>query len=99
MSKHYEPDPYGLAEIAKSAQMGAAMVAIAKAGVAGAQSISPVVSGEYRDSFEVRPAVFRAGWRNEDRSGAQIVNTAPYASAVERRHKILSKVASIIGGG
>lgn len=99
MSKHYEHDPRGLVKVAQSKEMGAAMVAIGKSAVAGVQAISPVDSGDYRDSFRVVPATVRAGWKLDERAAARIENTSPYASDVERRHKVLGRVASIIEGG
>lgn len=99
MSKHYEPDLRGLGEIARSKEMGRAMVSLAQAGVAGARAVSPVVSGQYRDSFVVEETTRNAGWRNEPRAAARVTNTAPYAAKVEREHKVLSKVASIIEAG
>ncbi|MGP5381637.1 hypothetical protein ACTXL8_05555 [Glutamicibacter arilaitensis] len=99
MSKHYEPDASGLAEVARSPKMQAAMVGIATAAAAGGRAISPVDSGEYRDSFRVVPTTNTAGWKREKRAAARIENVAPHAAAVERRNKILSKLASIIESG
>lgn len=96
MTKHYESDPYGLAKLAKSPQMQKAMTGIATAGTAGARSIAPVVSGDYRDSLRVVPTTVRGGWRRGERAAVRIEATVPYASAVERRNKVLSKIASII---
>ncbi|WP_417372715.1 hypothetical protein [Glutamicibacter protophormiae] len=99
MTKHYESDPYGLAKLAKSPQMQKAMTSIANAGLAGARAIAPVASGRYRDSLEVEQTTVRAGWRKEERAAARIKATVPYASAVERRNKVMSKIASIIESG
>ena len=99
MPKHYEPDPVGLAEVGRSPEMQAAMIGIATAATAGARAISPVDSGEYRDSFRVVPTTNTAGWKREKRAAARIENVAPYATAVERRNKILFKLASIIESG
>lgn len=96
MAEHYEPDVAGLAEIARSPKMRAAMVGIATAAVSGARAISPVDSGKYRAGFTVEPTTNIAGWKNEERAAARIENTVPYASAVERKHKILGKIASIV---
>ncbi|MGQ3382975.1 hypothetical protein [Glutamicibacter sp. TV12E] len=99
MAKLYEPDPIGIAEVARSPKMQAAMVAIATAGVSGVRAISPVVSGEYRAGFAVEPTTSIVGWKNEVRAAARIVNTVPYASAVERKHRILSRISSIVESG
>jgi len=99
VSKNYEPDSKGLAQAARSKDMQRAMTGLARAAVAGVRSISPVVTGEYAGSFQVVETMARAGWRNEPRAAARIENTAPHASAVERKYKILSKAASIIEGG
>lgn len=99
MAKLYEPDPKGLAEVARSPKMLAAMVGIATGAVSGARAISPVDSGRYRAGFTVEPTTNPAGWRNEERAAARIVNNVPYASAVERKHKILGMVASIVESG
>lgn len=99
MAKHYEPDRYGLSSLARSPGMQKAMTGLAQAGAAGVRAIAPVVSGEYRDSLQVTPTTARAGWRNEPRSAARIEATVPYAAAVERKHKVLSKIASIIESG
>lgn len=99
MAKHYEPDSIGLVGVARSKQMGAAMHGIAEAALAGAVAIAPVVSGRYRDSFQVVDGTARAGWKLQERAVARIENTAPHASMVERKHKVLGRIASIIEGG
>lgn len=99
MAKHYEPDSRGLVDVAKSKQMGAAMRGIAESALAGAPMLSPVASGKYRDSFRVVDTTAKAGWKMDDRAAARIENTAPHASAVERNHKVLGRLASIIEGG
>lgn len=60
-----------------------------------ARSISPVVSGEYRDSFRVEELVER------DRAIARLVNDADHAAAVEwgqQRH-VLGRTADWIERG
>lgn len=97
MARDYEMDPTGLQQIASSRQMQNMTNAMASAGKSAAEAISPV--GEtrvYRDSWEVRSSSDRVGHGREKRAAATLINTAPYASTVERRHHILATVKAVL---
>lgn len=78
-----------------------AMSGAAQTAVSHAQSISPVVTGEYQGNFEVEPST------GSDWAEAHLVNTSGYAAAVEwgqgsdDGHHILSQTADWLekGGG
>jgi hypothetical protein len=77
----FEPDKAGLAALARSPEVGQAMVDAAESAIPYAQSISPVLTGEYRDSFAAFAVdVDVAG---ETRAGAVLTNTSSHAWAVE----------------
>lgn len=99
MTKHYQPDAYGLEALARSPGMQKAMMGLAQAGASGASAIAPVATGKYKGSIKVTPTTAPAGWRGKQRSAARIEATVPYADAVERKHHVLSKIASIIESG
>ena len=99
MAKDYEVDKSGMRAIGQSAQMMQAMTALGEAGAAGARAISPVKSGEYRDSWEVQQVREKVGWDRDERAAVRVVNTAPYAATVERKHHILGTVKAIIESG
>lgn len=97
MARDYEIDPAGLKQIASSAQMQAAVNALGRAGKAAAEAISPVGKTHvYRDSWEVRSSSDRVGHDRDKRAAATLINTAPYASTVERRHHILATVKAVL---
>lgn len=83
MSEVYRPSRKGFKELALSPKVQAACVAKAESGMAVAKSLAQEFrdTGEYEESFEVRPVVVdsRAGTR----VGARLVNTAGHAAAVE----------------
>jgi hypothetical protein len=99
MAKDYEVDKAGMREIGTSSQMQAAMTGLATAGMAGAQAIAPVKTGEYRDKFRVEEIRERVGWDRDERAGARVVNDAAHATTVEARHHILATVKAIIESG
>lgn len=80
----YKPDPRGLAELGRSSGMTRAAMEGARAVQRSAQAINP--SG----SYETSPAAVTAGWRNEQRSGARVVETVMKAGA---RRRALSRAA------
>ena len=78
-----------------SGDMQTAMEKSAESALEHAQSIAPVVSGEYRDSFVVEGTI------EGDRAVAHLVNDAAYAAEVEwgqQRH-VLSQTADWLEGG
>lgn len=99
MAKDYEIDREGLQQVATSPKMQAAMTNLAHAGMAGAQAISPYVSGEYHDSFRVEEVTTKGGWDQMPRAGARIVNDSAHAMVVERRHHVLATIKAIIESG
>jgi hypothetical protein len=67
--------------MASQASIGQAMVEAAERGQAYAESISPVLTGDYRNSFHVRPAIVGQGLNR--RAGAILENTSHHAFEVE----------------
>ena len=75
---NYKPDPRGLRELGRSSGVGEAAMAGARAVAAFARADNP--SGAY----DVTPATVTAGWRNEERRGARVVETVMKAGARKR---------------
>lgn len=97
----YVPDHKGIAALALGGEMAAAMLHIANDGARIARGLAladAYDTGEYADSFTVRPAIVTAGWKNEPRRGAVIENTAPHAAAVEWKNndRILGRTRDIL---
>ncbi|WP_130012001.1 HK97 gp10 family phage protein [Serinicoccus sediminis] len=78
----FTPNQAGLRELAQSSEVGDRCVAVAEAGMSYAESISPVLTGNYRGGFRVRrtsvtvPGLGRV-------AGAELVNVSPHAHLVE----------------
>ena len=90
----------GRQQMLQSAAMEALMMEAAAEGAVFAASIAPVRTGAYRNSFVVEGDVVQVGGKN--RAGARLVNTSPYAWAVERgrgAHHVLSRTAAFLEGG
>ena len=81
---NYKPDPRGLRELGRSSGVGEAAMDGARAVAAFARVDNP--SGAY----DVTPATVTAGWRNEQRAGARVVETVMKAGA---RRRALSRAA------
>jgi hypothetical protein len=78
----YRPDRIGLGKWAKTDPgLQAALVATAHVGKRYAESIAPVETGEYRDSFGVTEETGRA-----ETAGAMLYNDSEHAAAVEFDH-------------
>lgn len=84
----FVPRPGFRREAVRDPDVTAAMAAVGRVAMAYAQTIAPVVSGNYRASFSVE----------ETEDGARLVNSAPYAAKVERRHRVLSQTVDVIEG-
>lgn len=83
----YERDPQGMRDLVMSKDVGDATLAAASAGMAYAESIAPVDSGDYKGSFRVaRVVVDVPGRYGGPRAGAVVENTAPHAHLVEHRN-------------
>ena len=78
--------------------MGNAMHDVAKDGLNYARSISPVVSGGYRDSLYAEQVTVPVGRKNDKRAGAMIATDIPYNATVENEHHILSRTADYMRG-
>lgn len=78
---NYKPDHVGFQQMMMSPSVSAAMVEAAQRGEQYAQSISPVLTGDYRSSFHVRPATVGQGL--DQRAGAILENTSDHAFYVE----------------
>lgn len=76
---------------------------VVEKGKAYAESISPVDSGEYRDSFEVREETIR--FAGKPRATAVLENTAKHSAAVEwgnqatrgQKHRVLGRTLDALG--
>lgn len=86
----YVPDPRGLAEIGGSAKLGDLCVEAAEAGAAYARSVAPA------GSFRAERRTVTAGWRNESRAGAAIVNDNPDALRDERQFRALDATPAVV---
>lgn len=87
---NYTPDPSGLAQIGNSAGLQAACEAAAEAGAAYARSAAP--QGEW----SVEPRVVDAGWHNDARRGAALVNNSVRALLDARQLAALEATPGII---
>lgn len=65
----YTPNRGGMRELARSAGVQGAAVSAARAVAAEASRIDP------GGGYEARPATVTAGWDNESRAGAEVVET------------------------
>lgn len=97
MTVSYKADYNGTSGLANSPEMVALMRQVAQKGIPFAQSISPVRTGEYKESFEVTAAAH--GGVKGDRAAAQIVNTSGHAAGVEWRdgYHVLARTAEALG--
>lgn len=97
MRARYEPpNDADWRALLTSSDMHGAVEAAAEAAKSHAESIAPVDSGEYRDSFRVESEVFH------DRATAYLVNDAPHAGVIEFADdgdKVLSRTADWLEGG
>lgn len=91
----FTPNPAGLRELAQSSEVGDRCVAVAEAGKSYAESISPVVTGNYRRGFRVRPTTVTVPGLGRA-AGAVLVNVAPHAHLVEDRNgdHVLARTAA-----
>lgn len=92
---HYEPDHRGVAALMRTAEMAQVVRTVAEDGMAFAQSIAPVATGNYRSKFRVE-----TGQETIDgdlRAVARLVNDADYAADVEATHSVLRRTADHIG--
>ncbi|UNX54084.1 HK97 gp10 family phage protein [Georgenia sp. TF02-10] len=99
MTKAYKPDHQGMRELGMSAEVGAAMVQAAEVGRRWAESVAPVKTGRYKSEFRVEPTTVQAGYDNEDRAGAALINNAPHAHLVEDVHHVLARAVDVIENG
>lgn len=79
MGIRYKPDDSGFREIGSSKELGSACVDAARGVASIANGDDP--AGRY----EVHPATVPAGWKNELRAGARVVQTQDSRRGVERR--------------
>jgi hypothetical protein len=89
------PTSAEFARLATNPKLRAALLATAERGKVIAQSLAPVESGRYADSFEVRPDTVT--FRRQPRAAAVLLNTAPYAAVVETRHHVLARTRDWLG--
>lgn len=96
----YTPNRGGMRALGLSSGVGGMCVDAANRGRVEAERIAPRDSSDYATSFQVRQATVRAGWGNEPRAGAVLVNTSDHAAAVEWRHghHVLARVVDTIEG-
>lgn len=74
----YFADPSGLRAIAQSQKMSAACLEIAQRGAALGRTYDP------KGAYTAEPRGVRAGWNNEMRSGAAVVQTKAGPNAIRR---------------
>lgn len=77
----YRPNRDGVVGILTSAPMRAALSRVGQEAAKTARQLSPVDTGRYRDSFEVRLGTRGSGKRK--RAQVTVKNTAPYAASLE----------------
>lgn len=96
----YVMDAKATEALLESGQLRPAARQAAERGKAHAESVAPVESGEYRDSFTVEDST---GW--DGRAAVDLVNTSEHAAAVEygnrgrRGRHILASTIDIIEAG
>lgn len=81
----YRPDRQGMRRLMQSPGVAKAMRQAAENAKRYAESIAPRGTGEYAKSFEVETRIVG------DRQTAVLYNTAPYATALEVRHRVLGR--------
>ncbi len=73
----YDPDHRGMARLLMNTKMDDPLLALAAEALQYARSISPHITGIYKNSFDVEAGVV------DGRQTITLINTAPYASWVE----------------
>lgn len=82
MAKNFSIDRRGLRNIMKSDEVGDVCYDVARQVMSNAQALAPDgPTGRYASSFSVSRISERMG--GAERAGAQVVNDAPHAAAVE----------------
>lgn len=97
----YIPNEKALRALLTSGQLRPVLRAAAERGKDAAEAASPVASGTYQQSFEIKGSV---GW--DGRASVELWNTADHALAVEysnrrspKAHHVLASVIDIIERG
>jgi hypothetical protein len=93
----YKKSISGLNALMRSAEVRDVLRQAAERGAELAREISPVHTGEYRDSFTVTTQ--DVAGVHQDRAGARIVNSSPHAARVEWEdgYHVLARVADALG--
>lgn len=97
--KAFDAERSLVTKLARTPQMGEAMVAYAKVGQNWARANAPRHTGEYAAAFEVRATDLRVA--GQTRRGAVLVNHAPHAAAVEwvNGAHVLARAVDVIERG
>lgn len=92
----YSKDIKGLNALMRSPEVRDVLRQVAERGAEIARAISPVDTGDYRNSFVVTTQ--EVAGVHENRAGARIVNTSPHAAYVEWEdgYHVLSRVADML---
>lgn len=95
MATTFRPSPNALRELSRTNDMQQAMVTRTEAGQRWAEANAPRRTGEYANSFEVRPSKVNGA------AGAVLVNTSGHAVFVEWANgsHVLSRAVDIIEKG
>lgn len=94
----YKPDFAGTDRLMCGPEMEAVVKAVAQAGRAFAESISPHHTGEYAASFHVSST--RRGGPRHDRAAAYLTNDSPHAVLVEvvDGYHVMARAADFMRG-
>lgn len=95
----FKPNPSAVRDLARSSEIGDAVLARTEAGRAFAEAVSPRDTGEYADSWVVEPDTILVD--GMPRAGARLVNTAPHAPFVEwvDGYAVAARAMDVIEGG
>ncbi|GAB3192154.1 hypothetical protein GCM10027061_21620 [Nesterenkonia suensis] len=89
----WQADPRGFEQFMRSQALSDAMLKVAA-------DMARQAEGAGRSSYEARPRVVTAGWRNTARSGAEVVETRrSWADVHNRRLVNIAKQYRMRGGG
>lgn len=99
----YTPDRAGVVGIATSVEMRAALGEVLVKGQAFAETIAPVVTGDYKAHFQIDFDDRGSGSRK--RARGTLANTSDHAAAVEfgpgtsKGHRVLGRTLAQLGKG
>jgi ketosteroid isomerase-like protein len=93
---HYEPNHADVAKLMRTSEMERVVATVADDALRFAESISPVVTGDYRSKFRVEAATETIS--GDLRAVVRVVNDSDHALAVEGTHSVLRRTADHVEG-